>query len=500
MPSQFTPRPSLAAKAVITAGLIVIADQLFYGHELGLNLGLFGLVLSAAALAAFPALRRDRRGLIVIALATCMALLLLERPTVAITAFLLVALGTASLSPRAPGGYDAWLWGQRLVVGAFRALIRPLTDLRRLRGSRLARRSLPLSWVKLSTLVLPLVGGLAFFTLFSAANPIIEASLAAIRIPRMDLARGVFWLATAATLWGFLRPRGPRRAFAPPDGRGDLQVFGVTQTSLTLSLMVFNALFALQNGLDLAFLWSGAPLPAGVTLAEYAHRGAYLLIATAILAGAFVLIALRPGSTTASRPMVRRMVVLFVAQNLLLVASSALRTVDYVEAYGLTRLRISALAWMGLVAVGLVLIGVRLLRDKSSSWLINANVLTAAIVLLGTSLVDLGAVAAHWNTRNAREIGGQGPPLDLGYLRGLGGAALVPLTTLEGRLPPTPQREALAATRLWLTANLRRKQADWRTWSWRDQRRLDATQALLLQLPPPVQAPAPLTDASQPGT
>lgn len=500
MPRLPTLRPSLGAKAAITAGLVVSADQLFYGHEPGLNLGLFGLALSAAALAAFPALRRDRRGLIVLALAASMALLLLERPTVAVTAFLLVALGTTTLSPRAPAGYDAWLWAQRLIVGAVRCLLRALTDLQRLRAPRRSRRSPPARRMKLSTLILPLLGGLAFFALFSAANPVIEASLAAIRFPRMDLARGVFWLVAAATLWGFLRPKGPRRAFAPPDGRGDLQVFGVTPASLTLSLVVFNALFALQNGLDVAFLWSGAPLPAGVTLAEYAHRGAYLLIATAILAGAFVLIALRPGSSTAGRPMVRRMVVLFVAQNLLLVASSALRTVDYVEAYGLTRLRISALAWMGLVAVGLILIGVRLLRDKSSSWLINANVLAAVAVLLGTSLVDLGAVAAHWNTRNAREIGGHGPPLDLGYLRGLGGAALVPLTVLEGRLPPTPQREALTETRLKLTADLRLKQSAWRTWSWRDQRRLDEAQALAARLRPPVSAPAPLTAASQPGT
>ena len=191
---------------------------------------------------------------------------------------------------------------------------------------------------------------------------------------------------------------------------------------------------------------------------------------------------------------------LFVAQNLLLVASSGLRTIDYVEAYGLTRLRISALAWMALVAVGLILIVVRLLRDKSSNWLFNANTLAAAVVLLGTSLVDLGAIAADWNTRHAREAGGQGPPLDLSYLRSLGSAALVPLTKLESRLPPSPERAALAPTRQRLIDDLKHKQADWRTWSWRDQRRLDAARALLAARPAPVQTPAPLTDARQPGT
>ena len=74
-----------------------------------------------------------------------------------------------------------------------------------------------------------------------------------------------------------------------------------TDRSLALSPL-FQAVFALQNGLDLAFLWSGAPLPDGMTLAEYAHRGAYPLIATALLAGLFVLVTLRPGAPTRRNP------------------------------------------------------------------------------------------------------------------------------------------------------------------------------------------------------
>ena len=119
-----------------------------------------------------------------------------------------------------------------------------------------------------------------------------------------------------------------------------------------------------------------------MTLADYAHRGAYPLIATALLAGLFVLVTLRPGS--ADRRARARSACWsrsWIAQNLLLVASTMLRTFDYIEAYSLTRLRIAALIWMGLVAVGLVLICYRLLRGKSGAWLINANMLAALLVL-----------------------------------------------------------------------------------------------------------------------
>ena len=50
-------------------------------------------------------------------------------------------------------------------------------------------------------------------------------------------------------------------------------------------------------------------------------------------------------------------------------------------------------------------------------------------------MVDLGAVAATWNVRHAREVGGNGQALDLCYLNELGASALVPLTSWREDLP-----------------------------------------------------------------
>ena len=188
-----------------------------------------------------------------------------------------------------------------------------------------------------------------------------------------SIVRLAFWMADPSSACGACCAR-PGSASARRRRRGpEIDLPGVSPASIALSLAAFNLIFALQNGLDIAFLWSGAPLPEGMTLAEYAHRGAYPLIATALLAALFVLVTLRPGSPTAESPLVRRLVYAWIAQNVVLVASTMLRTVDYIEAYSLTRLRIAALIWMALVAIGLVLICVRLWRGKSGAWLINAN-------------------------------------------------------------------------------------------------------------------------------
>ena len=58
---------------------------------------------------------------------------------------------------------------------------------------------------------------------------------------------------------------------------------------------MFNLLFAVQTVLDVIYLWGNTTLPADISYASYAHRGAYPLILTALLAAGFVLAAMTPG-------------------------------------------------------------------------------------------------------------------------------------------------------------------------------------------------------------
>jgi hypothetical protein len=169
---------------------------------------------------------------------------------------------------------------------------------------------------------------------------------------------------------------------------------------------------------------------------------------------------------------------------MLLVASSLLRTADYIEAYALTRFRIAAMIWMVLVGIGLLLICWRMLADRSAHWLINANVAVTLGVLAIVSAVDLGAIAAGWNVRHAREIGGRGVDLDLGYLHSLGEPALVSLVELE-QAPGTPAglRDRAAAVRSDILADIDQRQGDWHSWTWRTARRLDQVGVLSRDYP-----------------
>jgi hypothetical protein len=506
--------PSFWIKLGLAVALVAAADALLFEVRPGLGLGLFAL----ACVAAVPAVRVSRAAWPTLAVAAVLAALQLDRPTAVGCVLFVIAIGIAALAPRAAADGDVWRWSQRLIGAGLKSLVGPLLDLRRLLKVRARSRPLKVTAVLLAS-VLPLLGGAVFLWLFASANPVIAEGLASLSVPEPDVGRVVFWGFVALPVWALLRPRGLRRTFAAPGMAGDLDIPGVTTASIAISLVVFNLLFALQNALDVAFLWSGAGLPKGVSFADYAHRGAYTLIATAILAGLFVGVFLRPGSRTAASAPVRVLVTVWVAQNLFLVASTMLRTLDYIEAYSLTRMRIAALLWMALVALGLVLICWRLLARKSSGWLLNANVLAAGFVLLGCSVVDLGAVAASWNVRHAREVGGKGVNLDVCYFGDLKGSGVVSLSELERRLPPGEFRDRVAWKRRVLVARVAKQQAEWRGWRWRDARRLDRVAALTGETPtalaatdldcdgrkPPLAAASPpptppLTPTPNPGT
>ncbi len=466
----------MASKLAWATALVVLADCLFYRHQAGSTVGLYAASLIAAvAIVGAPSTRVTSLGALVVA--SLFALALVDAPSPLGWALYWVALAVAVLAPLVEPDEGAWRWLVRISVFSVAG---PATLFRDAAGFF---RSSPSGWAavsgRLAILILPLVGGGVFLVLFATANPVIGQTLGRIQWPQLDLARLFFWVVCLCVVWTALRPFCLTLAARLQPASEVKPIYGVTPLSIGLSLIVFNGLFAIQNGLDIAFLWSGAALPHGVTLAQYAHRGAYTLIATAILAGVFVLVTLSPNSGAARRPWLRALVVLWVAQNLLLVASSALRLWDYVEAYSLTRLRLAALIWMALVAVGLTLICWRMLRGRSANWLVATNVAAAGVALTICGVVDLGSVAAEWNVNHAREVGGTGVDLDVCYLESLGDSALVPLSELSTRGHSTEFDERIAITADLLMADLAARQQDWRGWTWRGDRRLRRARVLL---------------------
>ena len=496
--------PTLMRRALVSLGVgaavTALADWLFYMHPPGITVAIFALAIAVVVLLT-NRIRASWLGL----LAAAVILLLTLLPSVedcGVLAVIFAIVGTALFALTVTG------WPARSAVArisdvVWMALAGPITlviDMvdcaHEAREHEMARRSG--NWLK--AWIVPLAVSGVFLALFAAANPVISSWFSGADTSRwadIDMARVAFWLLVLSLIWGFLevrfdgtarlqdlmavpptmQPALPSVAAMsteppprPPAAPGVL--FG--KTAILRSLVLFNAMFAVQTALDLTYLWGGAALPAGMTYASYAHRGVYPLIVTALLAGAFVLAAMRPGSETERSRPIRALIYLWIAQNVMLVISSIFRLALYVDVYSLTELRSTAFVGMLLVAVGLALIMARIAFDRSNAWLVWCNAAALALTLYVCSFVDFPGLIADFNVGHSEEMvrSSAGQAIDIGYLCDLGPAAIPAIDALNAK--------GDARLRLLHVGNLRcrddlygkfrARHADWRAFTLRSYR------------------------------
>lgn len=419
---------------VALAALVAAADYLLYRQPGGLGWAAL-LLLLALTMIAMHATRLPLNALLVRAtLAAGSILPLVENVSplslgVAATGMAMLALLCSGRLRHGGGALLNQLAGFFLIA-PFRLALDVLKA-RTLHGAN------GLRWIVIAQAlvwIVPVAFGGVFLLLFGIANPIIEDWLRRFDplalLGQVDPVRLAFWVVAACGLWAYLRPRfarlGRNAALGIPgqimDDATASAVFG--PAALLRSLVVFNGLFAVQNGLDIAYLWGGVALPEGMSYASYAHRGAYALIATALLAGGFVLATMRPGGETSSNPLIRKLVYLWTGQNIWLVVSSILRLDLYVDIYALTYWRVAAFLWMLLVGSGLALILARIALEKSNRWLVSANLLTLSALLYACCFINFAGLIANYNVEHSLEVRGDGAPVDIPYLASLGPEAL----------------------------------------------------------------------------
>jgi hypothetical protein len=246
----------------------------------------------------------------------------------------------------------------------------------------------------------PIGGSLIFMSLLMDANPILAQilSLDFSQLPPID--RIMFWLGLGLVLWPLIDgQKFEYRDLHIPFTGAKMPNIGLNAGSVLRSLVLFNLLIGAQTVLDFSIFNGGSDLPDGMSYASYAHRGAYPLVITALLAGAFA-IAARP--FLGEHRMLKPLLILWLAQNTFLCLSAGLRLDLYIEAYGLTYLRVRALIWMWMVAIGLLLTLWQILRAHSNRWLVFRCIYLAVAVLYVGCFVNFAAIIATVNIANQK--------------------------------------------------------------------------------------------------
>jgi hypothetical protein len=459
-----TPTPSGWAPMLLVP-LIALGDILIWHVVPGLSLAVFGAVLVMAALWMANGRVSAQRQAIVAGGSVLALLPLVElvQPLsfliaiVGVTAMLAFLAGLR-LAELARGALRLWPLGVRQTFVDAGKAVQP-------KGKRDLNdivSKLMLLWA------MPIALGLLFALLLLEANPIASRwaqGLWSVDLALPDGSRTAFWICLIPLSWTVLSLSRMRERLRATKTRavhmGPAREGLINPASMVRALVLFNAVFALQTLMDIAYLYGGVGLPEGITYAEYAHRGAYPLVITALLAGGFALLTQR---WVRGNRLLRALLMIWVAQNVALVVSSLVRLELYVEVYGLTHLRLAAAIWMGLVTGGLMLILWQVWKGRNNGWLVLRGGAMAAVVLYACSWVSFDATIADYNLTND-------PQPDAQYLCNLGDAAkpviaahnqhaLVPICRFAQHSIDVPQ--------------------DWREWgfrNWRARTSLAAIQA-----------------------
>lgn len=469
----------LGGRAVACLLLAGLADLLFYMEGIGWTVGFYNFVILIAVLFFNRSLAQSKPNKIVIAINWVLVLALIENPS-GLTMFLSF-LGITSLALLSHPGWtqNAWLWFKGIFNFWAQNILRVFKDTKLFKYLHQGGGNPSRAGIQLKNWILPIGLSLVFVILFAGANPILIRWLDLINwdwiFELFAFERILLWSLVIILCWPLLQPKFKlnQKSLREEDFKDvrNLIRFLFSKESILYSLILFNLLFSVQSGMDLIYLWGGTALPDGMSYAEYAHRGAYPLIATALMAGTFVLVALRPGSETERMPSIRYLVYFWIGQNVFLVISSIWRTALYIEEYSLTYLRLAALIWMGLVALGLVLLVLRILWTRTNTWLLNLNGITLLTVLMVCTFINFGSVIAQFNVKHCTEANGKGPALDLKYLEEIGVASLPALRWFQQHGNPYNYKMSkIVKLEGHLQSILKRELREWRTWTFRNYR------------------------------
>ncbi|WP_315093776.1 DUF4173 domain-containing protein [uncultured Cellulomonas sp.] len=416
-------RPAALSTLLACGAVGVLGGALLVGHDPGLGLALVGLLAWAGAA---PALvrRRNLDDLVTAGLSVALLAVVALRDAgwvVALCALAAAWVGVVAVTSArsAPAALIAPLtWA----AGTARALPWVAKGFETLAGSRRGQLVVALRSAAI-TVGLLLVFGLLFASadrVFASLMPRVQADL----LPG-QLVVGAMVAVVAAAL--------AHLALAPPSW-SDARLSPGTparRAEWLVPVLALDAMVLLFVMVQVGALLGGhrhVLETAGLTYAQYAREGFAQLVAVTALTLVVVAVAARraPRETARDR-LLTRVALGVLCLGTLGVVASALRRMDlYVDAFGLTRLRVFVTVVEIALAAVFVLVIVAGVRWRGA-WLPRAIVQVVAVALLGLALVNPDAQIVRHNT-----TADLATPLDVGYLAGLSADAVPAYDRIEG--------------------------------------------------------------------
>jgi len=164
----------------------------------------------------------------------------------------------------------------------------------------------------------------------------------------------------------------------------------------SLNLLLFG-----QNILDLTHVWFGFSWN-GEYLKQFVHEGTWLLIVSILLSAVLLLYYFR-GSLNflENNKVLRILAYIFIAQNMFLTASVAVRNMWYIDYFNLAFKRIGVFFFLVAVVYGLYTIYKKVEEQKTIFYLMRKNSVVVYLLLLFISFANWDSIIAKYNFAHA---------------------------------------------------------------------------------------------------
>lgn len=167
-------------------------------------------------------------------------------------------------------------------------------------------------------------------------------------------------------------------------------------------LGLVNALLLVVNIIDIDWVWIGFSVPEDFSLKQFVHEGTYALIFSILLSIIVVLWIFRGNQNFYWRSTwLKRLALLWVAQNGILAVSVFLRNWHYISFHGLAYKRIGVIVFLALVIVGLITLFLKVKERRSLYYLVRVNTWAAFAMLVGLTTIDWDSFIVRVNLKHA---------------------------------------------------------------------------------------------------
>ena len=419
---------------------LIIYSYLFWDHDPGLNFLVFNIVLIAGLLLRNKTLIRNKAWAIsaMAALVTSTCIFIYCNPLSVIANIFALLMTSSFVLNKENSFFMAMCMAGINTIGSIAFIILEFVNRVSASGNDQARSKG--RFKRVTIVVCAVLVALVFFLLYRGSSVVFASFTDQINLDFISVGWCIFMFIGSLLLFSFYKQfdmqpvsgwdRNRVKNLLPKERTSALDKMMSLESEYFAGMVLFgilNVMLLVVNALDVAYLFGGSSfLPKDVTYSEYVHQGIQALILSILFATMLILFWFRNFHEKAKQySSLKWLALLWVVQNIVMIAITIHRNHSYIFVYGLTFKRIGVDFYLFLALIGLLLVIRKVLRQESNSQFLHRFGWTCFATVVLACPVNWDSIVFNYNVQLKR-------PLDISYIN-----------SLSDRLLPEQQEYAL---------------------------------------------------------